>query len=80
MAESESGRPPLGWKRAANVAKFLGIALLGLGIVCVGLAFNANYDGNSLATSNDLTLTFVLSGFGVNVLGLGYLLATFDRP
>lgn len=79
---SRENSPPAssGWRRAGSIAKFLGIALIGFGVIAIGLAENAASQNNGQAVSNDFTLTFILGGVGVIVLGLGFLLAALDRP
>lgn len=78
-AEGLPVRPPTPLFRASTIARFLGMSLLGIGLLMVGVAIHASLMGNNPAYELDLELVFVLAGLGVVVLGLSGLLGAMER-
>lgn len=70
---------PRPWKRVGSVTTFVGLALLGIGVLFIAITEHAAYSGRESAFELDSEVTFVLAGLGIIVLGLGSLLAAMHR-
>ncbi len=78
-SEGLAVRPPTPLLRASTIARFLGMSLLGIGLLMVGVAIHASLMGNNPAYELALELVFTLAGLGVVVLGLSGLLASMEH-